>query len=102
MFIHCVHFWLKAELTAAQRADFLQGLRRLADSPFVQQVRVGKPAGTLRPVVDNSYDYQLLVHFADRAAHDAYQSEQDAVHAAFVRKYQPFWTRVLIYDSIEA
>lgn len=101
MFVHCVHFWLKPDLGDAERAAFVQGLRDLADSPHVSSVRVGKPAGTPRAVVDNSYDFQLLVHFADQAAHDAYQSADDATHAAFIERFKVCWTRVLIYDSVE-
>lgn len=102
MFIHCVHFWLKPDLAADERAAFVQGLRGLASSPNVTSIRVGTPAGTPRPVVDNSYDYQLLVTFADQAAHDAYQSPADHAHTAFIERFKACWTKVLIYDSLEA
>ncbi|MGF1632586.1 MAG: Dabb family protein [Phycisphaerae bacterium] len=102
MFVHCVHFWLKPELSAEEREAFLAGLRDIENSPNVTSVRVGTPAGTPRPVVDNSYDYQLLVHFADQAAHDAYQAPGDAVHQHFVDTFKTYWTKVLIYDSLDA
>jgi hypothetical protein len=100
MFVHTVHFWLKPDLTASERAAFLAGLHALADSPNVARVRIGKPAGTPRPVVDNSYDFQLLVEFTDQAAHDRYQSADDPAHETFIRTFKPMWTRVLIYDSV--
>lgn len=101
-FLHTVHFWLKPELTEDQRGSFLEGVKKLADSPTVSKVRVGVPAQTPRPVVDNSYDVQLVVEFDSQEAHDAYQSPDDAVHAAFVGGFKDYWTKVLIYDSIRA
>ena len=102
MFVHCVHFWVRAELTDEDRAAFLQGLRSLADSPNVTTCRVGRPAGTPREVVDNSWDYQLLLTFNTQAEHDAYQSEADQLHTAFINQYKSYWSRVLIYDSLDA
>lgn len=101
MFLHIVHFWLKPDLTADQRRAFEAALHAIAKSPNVSRVRIGRPAGTPRPVVDNSYDYQLLVEFADQAAHDRYQSPDDAVHQAFIDQNKTLWTRVLIYDSLD-
>lgn len=102
MFLHVVHFWLKEDLTADQRAAFVRGLEALRGSPNVRRVRIGTPAGTPRPVVDNSYSYQLVVEFADAAAHDRYQLPSDAAHQAFVDGFKAFWTKLLIYDSVEA
>ena len=71
MFIHIVHFWLKPDLTAAQRAEFLAGLRAVAKSPNVETVRIGTPAptdGKPRPVVDDTYDYQLYLDEPHTAA----------------------------------
>lgn len=101
-FVHSVHFWLRPDLSAADRASFLAALRALADSPNVATCRIGIPAGTAREVVDGSWDYQLLLTFADRAAHDRYQSPADATHAAFIARCHPFWQRVQVYDSLPA
>ena len=102
MFNHTVHFWLKPDTTDAQRAEFVAGLKALADSPNVASVSARKPAGTPREVVDNSYDYQLFVTFKDSAAHEAYQSADDAAHQRFIDSFKPLFDRVLIYDSVEA
>ena len=102
MFHHTVHFWLRDDLTEAQRHEFIAGARALAQSPNAASVRVGVPAGTPRAVVDNSYDVQLHCTFADSDAHDAYQSDADQAHAHFISTYKTFWTKVLIYDSVEA
>lgn len=102
MFYHCVHFWLKDELTDEQRAAFIEGAKQIAESPNVQSARVGLPAGTDRPVVDNSWSVQLLCTFPDKAAHDRYQSADDAVHQRFIGTFKSNWTKVLIYDSLDA
>ncbi len=101
-FVHTVHFWLKPDLSDEQRADVMAGIKSLADSPNVSTLRVGVPAGTPREVVDNSYDIQLMVTFADSESHDRYQSDSDVAHQAFIDGYKQYWTRVLIYDSLEA
>jgi hypothetical protein len=47
MLYHCVYFWLKPELTAAQRADFRRnGVESLAGIKAVDKVSVGAPAAT--------------------------------------------------------
>lgn len=99
-FYHCVHFWLREDLTESQISEFIDGVRALGDSGNVESIRVAVPAGTDRPVVDNSYGVQLLAIFLDSAAHDRYQSG-DPVHEAFIEKFKNCWTRVLIYDSVE-
>jgi len=100
MFHHCVHFWLRDDLTDDQREQFIAGVRRLADSEHVRSVRIGKPAGTPRQVVDNSWDVQLLATFDDQASHDRYQSD-DPVHDEFISTFKDHWQRVLIYDSLD-
>lgn len=102
MFHHCVHFWLRDDLTDAQRRAFITGVKQIAESPNVQSIRVGTPAGTPRPVVDNSWSVQLLCIFPDKASHDRYQSADDAVHQRFIDTYKSNWTKVLIYDSLDA
>lgn len=98
MLYHCVYFWLKPELTPAQRADFRRGVESLAGIRSVEKVAVGTPAATeRRPVIDSTYDVALVVICRDVAAHDAYQV--DPIHLAFVEKFKTFWTRVQIYDS---
>ena len=98
MLYHCVYFWLKPQLSAAQRADFRRGVESHAGIKCVEQVAVGTPAATeRRPVIDASYDVALLVICKDVAAQNAYQV--DPIHLAFVEKFKGCWTRVQIYDS---
>jgi hypothetical protein len=99
MLIHSVYFWLKPELTGAQRAEFRRGVESLAGIKSTDQVHVGAPAPLPdRPVVDKSYSVALTVVFRDLASHDAYQT--DPLHLAFLASFKGFWTRVQIYDAV--
>jgi hypothetical protein len=98
MLFHCVYFWLKPDLTPAQRAEFRRGVDTLAGIKSVEKVSIGVPAPTpARPVIDHSYDVALVVQCRDVAAEAAYQI--DPIHLAFVEKCKHLWTRVQIYDS---
>lgn len=98
MLVHSVYFWLKPELSDAQRADFRRGVESLAGIKSVEKIYVGTPAATpKRAVIDDSYSVALTVLCRDLAAQDAYQI--DPIHLAFVEQFKTFWTRVQIYDS---
>lgn len=98
MLVHTVYFWLKPELTAAQRAEFRRGVESLGTIKAVAQCHVGTPAKTeKRPIIDDSYSVALTVICKDVAAHDAYQV--DPIHLAFVNTFKTYWTRVQIYDA---
>lgn len=98
MLVHSVFFWLKPDLTEAQRADFRRGVESLVGIKSAEKVYVGIPAKTAkRPVVDASYSVALTVVCRDVAAHDAYQV--DPIHLKFVEQFKTFWTRVQIYDA---
>jgi hypothetical protein len=98
MLIHTVYFWLKPELTAAQRAEFRAAVETLGGIKAVEKVYVGTPAATeRRAIIDASYDVALTVICRDVAAHDAYQV--DPLHLAFVKQCNTFWSRVQIYDA---
>lgn len=98
MLVHTVYFWLKPELTAAQRADFRKGVESLGGIKAVEKIYVGTPAATAkRPIIDDSYSFALTVVCKDVAGHDAYQV--DPIHLAFVNAFKTFWTKVQIYDA---
>jgi hypothetical protein len=98
MLVHTVYFWLKPDLSPAQRAEFRRGVESLAQIASVVEVYVGTPAATeKRPVIDGSYSFALTVLLKDVAAHDAYQA--DPVHLAFIAACKAFWIRVQIYDA---
>ena len=98
MLVHTVYFWLKPELTAAQRADFRKGVESLAGIKAVDTIYVGTPAKTTkRPIIDDSYSVALTVVCKDVAAHDVYQV--DPIHLRFVETFKTFWSKVQIYDA---
>lgn len=95
MFVHTVYFWLKPDITGAERGEFTRRGKALTKIPSVKHGWFGAPADTDRPVIDRSYSFGLVVVFDNAADHDAYQA--NPVHDAF-RELAPLWTRVKIYD----
>ena len=98
MFVHSVYFWLKPDLNEEQRTKFWDGVRSLTTIETVRHGWVGTPAETDRPVIDRSYSCALLVIFDDEPGHDLYQVHP--LHDKFREECSPFWSKVLIYDSI--
>jgi hypothetical protein len=98
MFVHAVYFWLRADLSDADRATFVAWMPRLCALPSVSQGYWGVPAATDRPVIERSYSYALVLLFADAAAEAAYQVDPE--HDAFRAQCGVFWTRVQIFDSV--
>ena len=96
--IHNVFFWLKPDLSEADKAAFLEGVKSLMAISTVRKCYIGSPASTeARDVVDNTFSYALLVHFDDVAGQDAYQI--DPIHLKFVEDHKDKWTTVKVYDS---
>ena len=96
--IHSVFFWLKEDISESDRLTFLAGVASLEEIVSIRQMHVGPPAATEeRGVVDNTYSYALIVHFADLAGQDAYQI--DPIHLKFVDEQKDKWTKVVVYDS---
>jgi hypothetical protein len=100
MLVHHVLFWLKNPDSAEDRAQLLEGLKSLKAVESIRHLYIGTPASTDRPVIDRSYSFSLLQIFDDMERHDAYQV--DPIHKAFVEKCSSLWTKVQIYDAIEA
>ena len=94
-----VYFWGRENGTPQDVELLAQGCRtHLSDIPGVLRLEVSVPAGTDRPVVDNSYAVSLLVEFADAAAQDVYQEHPD--HYRFIDACKQYWSRVQVYDSL--
>ncbi|MFO7303502.1 MAG: Dabb family protein [Acidobacteriota bacterium] len=97
MLVHAVYFWLKDDLSAADRDQFVKGLESLRTIEDAEACYIGVPAATDRPIIDRSYDYALVVVFRDMAAHDRYQVHP--IHDRFRDECSQYWKKVLIYDS---
>lgn len=98
MFVHAVYFWLREDLTSAERHQYEAGLRSLRGIEGVEQGYIGAPAPTDRPVIERGYSRALVLVFADQQAHDAYQVHP--VHDAFRADCGSYWTAVKIFDSV--
>lgn len=99
MFVHNVYFWLRDDLTDQEEKAFVEGLESLTEIDLVNEAFVGRPAGTPREVVDNSFAYSLILEFDDADDQDAYQTHP--VHEEFVETCESFWNRVQVYDSLK-
>ena len=99
MIIHNVYFWLRKDLTQAQRATFEDELRKLAQIPYLASASVGKAATTeARPVTDHSFDYTSCLTFRTMADHEHYQAGCE-FHRRFVEVCKPMFDRVVVYDN---
>ena len=96
MFVHCVYFWLREDISNEGEQRFLEGLQSLTTIDTVANSYVGTPADTDRPVIERSYSYALVAVFDDKQAHDAYQ--EHPVHDDFRDDCAEYWTNVRIYD----
>ncbi len=97
-FVHSVYFWLNNPDNAEENELFLKNLHEfLENSQYLTSYHVAPPAGTPRDLVDNSYDYNLVVTFDSKELQDKYQTEP--AHVKFVETSSQLWNRVQIYDS---
>ena len=97
-FAHIVFFWLKNPDNQSDRKSFEESLTRfINNSKYIQTKHIGIPADTDRDVIDNSYTYNLMLTFKDKATQDAYQAED--VHLKFIEESSNLWEKVLVYDS---
>ena len=94
-FVHMVFFWLKPETDVdafiSSTKNFITGINEVVD------FHLGKPAGTPREVVDNTYSVCLVVTFNSKEDQDIYQKHP--VHVKYVDDNKEKWTKVQIYDS---
>jgi len=97
MFVHAVYFWLRPDLSEADRVTFTAWMPRLCALPSVASGHWGVPAPTDRPVIERTYSYALVLLFTDGGAEESYQV--DAEHDAFRAECASFWTKVQIFDS---
>lgn len=95
-FIHSVYFWFKEGLSQEQLYSFYRDTEKLRQVEVVKALYTGEPANTTRPIVERSYDFAVVVHFKDLAAHDAYQ--QDPIHLNLLEKHSDKWEKVMITD----
>lgn len=98
MFIHHVYFWAKSDATEEETKRFLEGLNKLKKIETIKTTHIGIPASTNRPVIDASYSYSLLLIFDNLADQNIYQ--QHPIHLKFVEECKSYWSKVIVYDSV--
>lgn len=99
VFIHHVLFWMKEPLNMGHRKVLEAGLRKLVTIDLIKQRHVGIPADTNRDVVENTYQYSLLLTFKNKADHDAYQIHPE--HLEFIENCSHTWERVRVHDTVD-
>ena len=97
MFSHIVILW--ADPAKPNAADEIQAAanRLLKNIPGVVQFHAGKMVGSVRPVVDQTYQVALNIIFTSKQAEAEYQVHPQ--HVEFVTNYvKPLVKKVVIYD----
>ncbi|HEV3221978.1 MAG TPA: Dabb family protein [Puia sp.] len=100
IFIHHVYFWLAESGNAGHKKLLIEGLKKLSNVATIQRFHIGEPANTSREVIDSSYSVSWILIFKTAADQDSYQS--DPIHLRFVDECKHLWSRVVVYDSVDA
>lgn len=96
---HYVLFWLKKNLSAKEIKDFAAFFEELRKIPNVKSLHYGPAANsTPRDVVDNSFTYNLLVHFDTLEDLEIYGTH--AIHLNAIEQYSKYWEKVVVHDSV--
>ncbi|MCJ8165065.1 Dabb family protein [Pontibacter sp. E15-1] len=100
MFVHNVFFWLKNAASEEDKSKLLEGLQSLKPIEVIRTIHIGVPASTDRPVIERGYDLSLLLIFDTPEDQETYQVHP--VHKAFVERCKELWSKVVIYDAVDA
>jgi hypothetical protein len=96
MIVHSVYFWLNPAVSAEEKRAMVLGLESLRGIETCGDVMIGAPLPKSGGIADDSYDYALVIEFADKDALDAYNAHP--VHTAFVEQFGPMFAQVKVYD----
>lgn len=99
MLLHNVYFWIKEDVSAADKKKFEQGIRDFISAvKEIHKAEIGIPAPTEdREVVDHSFAYSIFVWFKSIENHNVYQ--EHAAHKKFIDDFSSLWESVKVYDS---
>ena len=96
--VHVVNFWLKKDLSEKEKKNFVGFFEDLRKIDVIKTLNYGVPAQTNpRPVVDNSFDYTLIVTFKNLKDITIYETHP--IHLKAIEKYQHLWTKVMVKDT---
>lgn len=95
---HTVFFYLNEEVSAEEKQEFEQGLKKLLEIPEIHKSELGVPADTAeRDVTDHGYAYAIYTWFETMADYEVYAEHPD--HLDFIDTYSSLWANVKVYDS---
>ncbi|MEI2270592.1 Dabb family protein [Sphingobacterium sp. ML3W] len=96
--VHVVNFWLKDDVSEKDKKNFVGFFEELRKIDVIKTLSYGVPAPTnARDVVDNSFDYTLIVTFKDLKDITIYETHP--IHLKAIEKYKHFWTKVMVKDT---
>ena len=98
--IHHVFFWLNHPDSTEDLQSLKQGLEKLSAVKTIKAFHIGRPADTRRDVIDSSYALSWCTIFESKEDQDHYQV--DPIHLKFVEECSELWSRVVVYDSVDA
>lgn len=99
-FIHHVYFWLKNADSKEDRAKLIEGLKKLSKVKTIKTFHIGQPADTNRDVIDHSYAISWFTIFDNAADQQSYQT--DPIHLKFIEECSNVWSKVIVYDTVDA
>lgn len=99
-FIHHVYFWLKNAGSKEDKAKLIEGLTKLSKVKTIKTFHIGQPADTNRDVIERTYAISWFTMFDNAADQASYQV--DPIHLKFVEDYSHLWSKVIVYDSVDA
>lgn len=95
--VHVVLVWLKEPGNPDHRARIVEATRSFMAIPGVEEIAVGEPVSSERPMVDDSFDVGLYMVFTSREALEAYQAHP--MHEeALGTILRPLASRTVVYD----
>lgn len=100
IFIHHVYFWLQNPSSDEDRQKLIAGLEKLSKVKTIKMFHIGKPADTNRDVIERSYAISWMLMFENKEDQDSYQV--DPIHLKFVEECKHLWSKVVVYDSVDA
>ncbi|MCW3089765.1 MAG: Dabb family protein [Ferruginibacter sp.] len=100
IFVHHVYFWLKHSGNIADYSQLVAGLKKLSKATTIKQFHIGRPANTNRDVIDSSYAVSWMLIFENEADQAIYQT--DPIHLKFIEECSHLWSKVVVYDAVDA
>lgn len=98
--LHVVLFWFKPDVDERSKQELGQAvIARMREVEGLEVTYAGRPAGTPRPLVDNSYGMLVIMRFKDREALAAWDAHP--VHRDLIAKYGELVTKAVVYDAVE-